>query len=98
MAHSSNFLWKPLHVSPAPELTNLRRFFFDKGIANGIVKADMMGPGSPEMRAVGRWTGGPIMDGLWLVGDYQQDQFKDDTLTSWSASQATQRSQPPSRW
>ncbi len=40
----------------------------------------MMGAGSPEMRALGQWVGGPIMSGLWLAGDYQQDQFDGDML------------------
>jgi hypothetical protein len=78
--------WKPLRISPEPELVALRRFLFDKGTALGTVKANLMGPGAPEMQAVARWSGGPIVDGLWFVGDYQQDQFKDDEFVlTWKA-------------
>ena len=37
-----------------------------------------MGPGTPEMTAEGRGMHTTIQDGLWIVGDYEQDQFLPD--------------------
>ena len=37
-----------------------------------------MGPGSPPMRAAGAGLHQVIQDGLWVVGDYKQDQFLED--------------------
>jgi hypothetical protein len=52
----------------------LRPFHFDCQWT-GKVEAGGMGPGSPEMQAVGKAIYRPIMDGGWLVGDFEQDQF-----------------------
>jgi hypothetical protein len=52
----------------------LRPFHFDCQWT-GKVRVGGMGPGSPEMDAVGRASFTPIMDGTWLVGEFAQDQF-----------------------
>jgi hypothetical protein len=52
----------------------LRPFHFDSQWT-GTVAAGGMGPGSPEMNAVGAASYRPIMGGGWLVGDFAQDQF-----------------------
>jgi hypothetical protein len=41
----------------------------------GTVKAGAMGPGSPEMQATGHAAFRWVMDGLWVVGEFEQDQF-----------------------
>jgi hypothetical protein len=63
----------------------LRPFQFDCEWT-GTVKAGGMGPGSPEMTGVGTATFRPIMDGAWLVGEFEQDQFVDGKLViTWKA-------------
>jgi hypothetical protein len=58
----------------------LRRFFRDV-TWNGTIAAGGMGPDTPEMTARGRGTHRLIQDGLWIVGDYEQDQhLLDGTL------------------
>jgi len=44
----------------------------------GTIRAGGMGPGSPAMTATGTGRHHAIQDGLWIVGDYQQDQFLPD--------------------
>jgi hypothetical protein len=51
----------------------LHRFFRDVTWTGTIVPGGM-GPGSPEMTAVGRGTHRTIQDGIWIVGDYEQEQ------------------------
>jgi hypothetical protein len=63
----------------------LRRFHFDCEWT-GTVEAGGMGPGSPEMRAVGKATYRAILDGGWLVGEFEQDQFVADArVITWKA-------------
>jgi hypothetical protein len=52
----------------------LRPFHFDCQWT-GTVKAGGMGPDSPEMEGIGQAIYRPIMDGAWIVGDFEQDQF-----------------------
>lgn len=63
----------------------MRRFHQDS-TWTGVIKAGGMGPGSPEMLAKGKGTFRWIMDGLWVVGDFEQDQFVGDELAmTWKA-------------
>lgn len=68
--------WQPQPVTPGPEIETLRRFFYDCSWT-GTVYANMQGPGSPEMQAVGAMRCQHLMDGLWLACDGFQDQFVD---------------------
>lgn len=72
----------PTAVRPGPETAALRRFHRDV-TWTGVVKA---AGGLPEMTAKGsgtfRWTN----DGLWVIGDFAQDQFHDGRqVGTWSA-------------
>src|SRR5512132_2470577 len=64
----------PRPIEPGLEMQELRRFFPDVSWT-GTIREGGMGPGSPEMRAVGSGTHELIQDGRWLVGTYQQDQY-----------------------
>jgi hypothetical protein len=55
----------------------LRRFFPDVTWKGTVVEGGI-GPGTPEMPAEGRGVHRTIQDGLWIVGDYEQDQFLTD--------------------
>ena len=44
----------------------------------GVIEENGMGPGSPRMVATGRGCHREIQGGLWIVGDYEQDQFLED--------------------
>jgi len=55
----------------------LERFYADV-TWTGTIEAGGMGPGTPAMTARGRGTHGHLHGGLWIVGDYRQDQFLDD--------------------
>jgi hypothetical protein len=55
----------------------LRRFFPDV-TWEGTIVAGGMGPGTPEMPSRGRGVHTAIQDGLWIVGDYEQEQFLSD--------------------
>ncbi len=73
--------WRPpVPVSASPEMEALRPFHFDCEWT-GKVQAGGMGPDSPEMEAVGKAIYQPIMDGGWLVGDFEQDQFVDGAFS-----------------
>lgn len=78
--------WQPQPpLRPGPEMAVLKRFNFDC-IWRGTVQAGGMGPGSPEMIAHGKGAFRPIMDGTWLVGDFEQDQFVDGKVViTWKA-------------
>ncbi len=72
----------PLPQLPGPETEALRRFHRDVSWT-GTVKAN---GAVPEMTAVGwgrfRW----VSDGLWVVGEFQQDQFYEgQKVAEWSA-------------
>jgi hypothetical protein len=60
-----------------PEMAALERFYADV-TWTGTIEAGGMGPGTPAMTARGRGTHGRLHDGLWIVGDYRQDQFLED--------------------
>jgi hypothetical protein len=63
----------------------LRPFHFDCRWT-GTVKAGGMGPGSPAMTGAGKAVYRPIMDGGWLVGDFEQDQFVGgERVIAWKA-------------
>ena len=52
---------------------------FHPGVTwTGTIEENSMGPGSPPMRAAGAGLHQVIQDGLWVVGDYKQDQFLED--------------------
>jgi hypothetical protein len=67
----------PHPITPGPEMAALHRFFRDV-TWTGTIVAGGMGPGSPEMHARGRGVHRTIQGGLWIVGDYEQDQFLPD--------------------
>jgi hypothetical protein len=67
----------PRPIEPGPEMRELRRFFPDVSWA-GTIQEGGMGPGTPEMTAVGSGTHDLIQDGRWLVGTYRQDQYLRD--------------------
>ena len=60
-----------------PEMVALERFYADV-TWTGTIEAGGMGPGTPAMTARGRGTHSRLHDGLWIVGDYRQDQFLED--------------------
>ncbi|HET7038151.1 MAG TPA: DUF1579 family protein [Thermomicrobiaceae bacterium] len=63
----------------------LRPFLFDCRWV-GTVKAGGMGPGSPAMQAAGKAVFQPLIDGAWLAGDFEQDQFvAGEKLITWKA-------------
>lgn len=67
----------PHPITAGPEMAALHRFFRDCTWKGNIVEGGM-GPGTPEMAAEGRGTHTTIQDGLWIVGDYEQDQLLPD--------------------
>jgi hypothetical protein len=70
---------------PRPETTALKRFHVDC-TWTGTVKAGAMGPGSPEMSAEGRGEFKWVMGGLWVIGDFMQDQFAgSEKVVTWKA-------------
>jgi hypothetical protein len=72
-------------VRPGPETAALTRFHFDC-TWTGTVEAGMMGPGSPRMEATGQATFAWTDDGLWLRGEFAQDQVAEGRLVlKWSA-------------
>jgi len=77
--------WVPPLATPGPETAALARFHWDCSWT-GTVEPDMMGPGSPRMSATGRATFRWTDDGLWLRGEFVQDQFAGDNLIlTWKA-------------
>jgi hypothetical protein len=72
----------PEPLRPGPETAALRRFHRDV-TWTGTVKAT---PTTPEMTAKGRGTFRWSPDGLWVIGEFAQDQFYGgDKVTTWSA-------------
>ena len=63
--------------TPGPEMAALERFYTDV-TWTGTIEPNGMGPGSPAMTARGRGVHSRLHDGLWIVGDYRQDQFLTD--------------------
>jgi hypothetical protein len=77
--------WVPPVATPGPETAALRRFHFDC-TWTGTVEPNMMGPGSPRMSAMGRATFVWTDDGLWLRGEFTQDQHVDGlAILTWKA-------------
>jgi hypothetical protein len=64
----------PLPVQPGDEMVQLARFHRNVRWT-GTIQAGGMGPGSPAMTATGEGRHHTIQNGLWIVGDYRQDQF-----------------------
>src|SRR3954451_15588083 len=80
----------PRPRAPGPEMAALDRFYAD-GTGTGPVESNGMGPGSPAMTAQGRGVHSRLHDGLWIVGDYRQDQFLTDGtfVLTWQLHWAT---------
>jgi len=78
--------WTPMPpLRAGPEMVALRTFLFDC-TWTGTVSPNGMGPGSPEMSAVGKATFHPILDGAWITCDCEQDQFVDERkVITWKA-------------
>src|SRR3954454_12826813 len=75
----------PPTLRPGPEMEALKMFHFECKWT-GTVKAGGMGPNSPEMKAEGKGLFRPIMDGLWLVGDFEQVQLVHEVpVITWKA-------------
>jgi hypothetical protein len=71
-----------LPQKPGPETEALRRFHRDV-TWTGTIKAS---GALPEMTAKGRGTFRWTDDGLWVLGDFRQDQFHEGRrVTEWSA-------------
>jgi hypothetical protein len=64
-------------VRAGTEMAELARFLTDV-TWTGMIEPGGMGPGSPPMTAIGEGTHTTIQDGLWIVGDYRQDQYLTD--------------------
>jgi len=67
----------PRPRTPGPEMAALERFYANV-TWTGTIEPNGMGPGSPAMTARGRGVHSRLHDGLWIVGDYRQDQFLTD--------------------
>ena len=67
----------PRPRTPGPEMAALDRFYTNV-TWTGAIEPNGMGPGSPAMTARGRGVHSRLHDGLWIVGDYRQDQFLTD--------------------
>ena len=67
----------PRPRTPGPEMEALSRFYADVTWA-GTIEPGGMGPGTPAMTGRGQGRHHRLQDGLWIVGDYRQDQFLDD--------------------
>jgi Protein of unknown function (DUF1579) len=63
----------PKSARPGPEIAALAPFYRD-WTWSGTIREGGMGPGSPEMRGVGRATCRLIQGGLWYACDFEQDQ------------------------
>lgn len=69
----------PQPIAPGPEMEALARFHRDV-TWSGIIAAGGMGPGTPEMTAVGSGVHERIQDGRWIVGTYEQKQYLIDGM------------------
>ena len=67
----------PQPIEAGAEMRDLARFHRDI-TWTGTIQPGGMGPGSPRMTAVGEGRHELIQNGLWIVGNYQQDQFLTD--------------------
>ena len=64
----------PRPATPGPEMAALARFYPDV-TWTGTVSAGGMGPGTPEMTAIGRASHRCIQDGRWIVVTGCQEQY-----------------------
>ena len=64
----------PRPATPGPEMAALARFYPDV-TWTGTVAAGGMGPGTPEMTAIGRASHRCIQDGRWIVVTGCQEQY-----------------------
>lgn len=81
MSEAQTYAW-PMPLLPGPETRALAQFHRDV-TWTGTVKAT---PQTPEMTAEGRGTFRWSGDGLWVIGEFAQDQFHQGRkVTSWSA-------------
>jgi hypothetical protein len=64
----------PRPITAGVEMTALARFLPD-ATWSGQIEEGGMGPGTPPMTAQGRGVHHVIQDGLWIVGDYSQEQY-----------------------
>ena len=72
----------PKPAVPGPELQALKRFHRDVAWTGRVRAA---GP-VPEMTAIGEGRFHSSADGLWIIGEFSQDQyFAGQKVTSWSA-------------
>jgi hypothetical protein len=77
--------WTPPVVLPGPETAALDRFHFDC-TWTGAIEANMTGPGSPRMEGIGKASFAWTDDGLWLHGEFMQDQFiAGQVVMTWKA-------------
>jgi hypothetical protein len=67
----------PMPLRAGEQMRRLARFHRDV-TWTGTIEPGGMGPGSPAMTAIGEGRHHVIQDGLWIVGDYRQDQFLAD--------------------
>jgi len=74
MATRADVVQVPQPIAAGPEMEALARFHSDV-TWTGVITADGMGPGTPEMTARGRGRHETIQDGRWIVGTYEQEQF-----------------------
>ncbi|MGW7685548.1 DUF1579 family protein [Kribbella sp. NPDC054772] len=64
----------PRPLRAGAEMTALARFHRNVRWT-GSIQPGAMGPDSPAMTAVGEGMHRVVQDGLWIVGDYKQDQY-----------------------
>jgi hypothetical protein len=67
----------PLPLRAGAEMARLARFHRDVRWT-GTIQPGGMGPGSPAMTATGEGRHHLIQNGVWIVGEYQQDQYLTD--------------------
>ncbi len=67
----------PRPRTPGPEMAALTRFYADV-TWTGTIEPGGMGPGTPAMTGRGEGRHHLVQDGMWIVGDYRQDQFLGD--------------------
>jgi hypothetical protein len=77
MASRTGMISMPLQAGT--QMRDLARFHRDV-TWTGTVEAGALGPDSPPMTATGGGVHRVIQDGLWIVGDYWQDQFLADGI------------------
>jgi hypothetical protein len=64
----------PHPIPPGPEMATLSRFYPDV-TWTGTIHAGGLGPGSPEMTAIGRASHRLIQGGRWIVVTCSQEQY-----------------------